>query len=103
MYAGHTWVMLATQVRRSSQHGPLYYRMQRPHNITSADMQESVLLGVNALSMLHCQNRFVDCGMSTISLAFWHAGKHTLHKAFLQLEHPTTLGASRQAFLASQY
>ena len=51
--AGHTWVLLATQVRRTSQHGPLHYRIQRPQNITCPDMPESGLSGVRALSMLH--------------------------------------------------
>lgn len=46
--AGHTWVLLATQVRRSTQHGPLHYRIQRPQNITCADLQENALLGVRS-------------------------------------------------------
>lgn len=73
--AGHTWVLLATQVRRSSQHGPLYYRIQRPQNITSPDMQENGLLGVRSCTC--CTGRWVFC-LSCLSVLcsavvlFWH-------------------------------
>lgn len=49
-------MLLATQVRRSSQHGPLYYRIQRPNNITCGDMQENALRAVRLVLML-----YLDC------------------------------------------
>ena len=48
---GHTWILLATQVRRASERGPLYYRIQRPNNITAPDMQENMLLAVCLLGL----------------------------------------------------
>ena len=48
MIAGHTWVLLATQVRRASDKGSHFYRIHRPNNVTNTDMQEESLLQVRS-------------------------------------------------------
>ena len=48
MLAGHTWVLLATAVRKSSGGHKQYYRIQRPNNVTLSDMSEDALLLVCA-------------------------------------------------------
>ncbi len=44
--AGHTWVLLATEIRRHSDKGPQHFRIHRPNNVTAADMQEGSLMQV---------------------------------------------------------
>ena len=44
--AGHTWVLLATEIRRHSDKGPQHFRIHRPNNVAAADMQEGGLMQV---------------------------------------------------------
>jgi hypothetical protein len=48
LIAGHTWVLLATEIRRHSDRGPQHFRIHRPNNVTAADMQEGSLVQVGA-------------------------------------------------------
>ncbi|DBA83686.1 TPA: hypothetical protein ACH3X1_016793 [Trebouxia sp. C0004] len=41
---GHTWVLLATEIRRHSDKGPQHFRIHRPNNVTAADMQQGSLM-----------------------------------------------------------
>ncbi len=46
LIAGHTWILLATEIRRHSDKGPQHFRIHRPNNVTAADMQEGSLMQV---------------------------------------------------------
>ena len=48
MLAGHTWVILATAVRKNTARASQFYRVQRPNNSVLPDMQEGVLQQVIA-------------------------------------------------------
>ena len=50
--AGHTYVLLATAVRKTARHANQFYRIQRPNNGTAQDMQEGSLLQVRTFDTL---------------------------------------------------